>query len=152
MENLVKNSQRKRNHPKTLRYYKVKEESNPSRFFLQELMFYTSFDEETYDEWHDDSKCAEAYIEKLEEIRAVTRQIMEWVDDVDEARFYVEETLKIEANIEEIGDILDAQKQQDDQECEEEGIKEDPLYEHLDLGEHNENEFLPSRDWYRKID
>ena len=56
---------RKREHPKALRYYKVKEESNPSRFFLQELMFYTSFDEETYDKWHDDDKCIEAYMEKI---------------------------------------------------------------------------------------
>ena len=55
---------RKRKHPKALRYYKVKEDSNPSRFFLQELMFYTSFDEETYDKWHDDEKCVEAYMEK----------------------------------------------------------------------------------------
>ena len=101
---------------------------------------------------NDDTKCAEAYKEKEEEIRAVKRQIMEWLEDVDEARFYVEENLKNEAKVKEIGDAIDAQKQQDDLDCEEEGIEEDPLYEHLGLGEHNENEFLPSLDWHRKID
>ena len=32
---------RKRRHPKAIRYFKSKQENNPARFFLQELMFYT---------------------------------------------------------------------------------------------------------------
>ena len=39
-----------------------------------------------------------------------------------------------------------------DLECEEEGIEADPLYGHLDLGDHNELEILPSREWYKKIE
>ena len=46
----------KRKHPKDLRTFKIKQEVDPSRFFLQELMLYTSFDEKTYNEWHDDDK------------------------------------------------------------------------------------------------
>ena len=143
---------RKRKHPKAIRYYKVKEDSNPSRFFLQELMFYTNFDEATYNEWHDESKCAEAYILNIDVIKAVKKQVMEWIDDVDEARYYVEETLKNEAKVEEYGDLIDAQNKQDVLECEEEGNEADPLYGHLDLGDHNEHEFLPSFNWYKKID
>ena len=54
----------------TLRYFKVKQENNPARFFLQELMFYTCFDEKTYDEWHTDELCIEAYLKKEAEIKA----------------------------------------------------------------------------------
>ena len=115
-------------------------------------MFYTSFDEENYSEWHDDGKCAEAYIGKTDEIKAVKNQIMEWLEDVDEARYHVEETLKFETKVEEVSNILDAQKKQDDMECEEEGVEADPLYEHLDLGDHNELETPPSRDWYKTIE
>ena len=53
-------------------------------------MFYTSYDENTYDEWLDDEKCIEAYMNKKEEIQAVKKQVMEWLDNVDEARYYVE--------------------------------------------------------------
>ena len=105
---------RKRKHPKALRYYKVKEESDPSRFFLQELMFYKSFDEETYSEWHDDGKCAEAFIGKTDEIKAVKNQIMEWLEDIDEARYHVEDTFKYETKVEEVGNVLGSQKKQDD--------------------------------------
>ena len=34
---------RKRKHPKSLRFYKVKRELNPARFFLHELMMYRHF-------------------------------------------------------------------------------------------------------------
>ena len=84
---------RKRKHPKALRYFKVKQENSPYRFFLQELMFYTNFDESTYDAWHNDDICLEAYLEKQNEIRAVKKQVMEWIDDVEEARYCVEEAL-----------------------------------------------------------
>ena len=60
--------------------------------------------------------------------------------------------MKYEAKVEEVSNALDAQKKQDDLECEEVGIEADPLYEHLDLGNHNELEILPSRDWYKKIE
>ena len=115
-------------------------------------MFYTSYDENTYDEWHDDEKCIEAYMKKREEIKAVKKQVMEWLDNVDEAMYYAEEALKNEVKIDEVGDVLDAENNQDKLDCEEEGIEADPMYEHLDRGDHNENEFLPSNNWCKRID
>ena len=47
---------RKRKHPKSLRFYKVKRELNPARFFLHELMIYKHFGPEEYERWHDDKK------------------------------------------------------------------------------------------------
>ena len=54
--------------------------------------------------------------------------------------------------MEEYGDVIDAQNKQDLLECEEEGNEADPLYGHLDLGDHTEHEFLPSCNWYKKIE
>ena len=68
---------RKRKHPKAIRYFKVKLENDPARFFLQELMFYTIYDEETYKLWHDDDECIEAYFAKEKEIEARKRVLME---------------------------------------------------------------------------
>ena len=85
---------RKRKHPKALRFYKPDQENNPVRYFLQELMLYTSYDEKTYDDWHDDELCIKAYLEKEEEIRVNKKQVIEWLEDVEESRHYVEEVLK----------------------------------------------------------
>ena len=55
-------------------------------------------------------------------------------------------------NLENVETTLDAEKQQADLDCEEEGIESDPQYEHLDLGDHNEHEFTPSTNWCKTID
>ena len=60
--------------------------------------------------------------------------------------------MKNDVNIEEVANILDGQKQQADFDCEEEGTEADPQYDHLDRGNHNEYEFLPSNNWCKKID
>ena len=143
---------RKRKHPKALRFFKVKQEKNTVRYFLQELMLYTSFDEQTYNKWHDDEKCIIAYMEAAESIKAVKKQVMEWLEDVEEGRYYVEECLKNQVETEEIGTILDAQKEQEQVDCEEEGNETDPLYEHLDLGNHNEHDFSPTTKWCKTIE
>ena len=146
------NFMKKRKHPKSIRYFKVKQDNNPARFFLQELMFYTIFDENTYNIWHDDDKCIEAYLEKKHEIEARKKVLMEWLDPVEEARYFVEECLKNEVNLEDVETKLDAEKKQADLECEEEGIDPDPQYDHLDLGDHSEYEFVPCTDWCKTID
>ena len=143
---------KKRKHPKALRLFKVKRENNPARFFLQELMLYTCFDEKMYNDWHDDDKCMQANLEKEEEIRAVKNQVMEWLEDVEEGRYFVEETMKNQIETGEIGEVLDVENEKYIEECEEEGIEADPLYEHLDRGDHNENEFSPFSNWCKKIE
>ena len=82
---------KKRKHPKALRFFKPNVENNPARYFQQELMLYTSFDEKTSDDQHDDDQCIKTYLEKEEEIKAIKQQVMEWLEDVEEARHYVEE-------------------------------------------------------------
>ena len=143
---------RKQKYPKALRFYKARQEKNSRRYVLQELMLYTSYDEKTYNEWHDDDKCIKAYLEAHEDIQKVKSYVMEWLENVEEGRYYVEEVLKNETNTKETGEILDAEKEQDVMDCEDEGIENDPMYDHLDLGNHNEQEFGPSTKWCKTIE
>ena len=77
---------------------------------------------------------------------------MEWLEPVEEARYYAEEALKNEVKVDDVEDVLDSEKKQDNLDCEEEGNEADPQFQHLDLGDHNENEFIPSTTWCKKID
>ena len=77
---------------------------------------------------------------------------MEWLEDVEEGRYYVEECLKNQVDTTEIGENLDAEKEQDVHDCEEEGNEFDPLYEHLKLGNQNESDFNPSNQWCKTIE
>ena len=85
---------KKRRHPKALRFFKVKRELNPQRFFLHELMMYKSFSSEDYERWHDDEKCQEDYEKHKDVIRKVKGKVMEWMEDVEEARYFVEEAMQ----------------------------------------------------------
>ena len=98
---------RKRKHPKALRFFKVKRDLNPSRFFLHELMMYKNFDEKDYERWHDDEKCQDDYILYKDKMQKVKSKIMEWLEDIEEARFFVEEDNKNDLDLEETGEIMD---------------------------------------------
>ena len=105
-----------------------------------------------YDEWHTDDLCIEAYLEKRKEIDSRKKVLMEWLDPVNEARHFVEEIQKDDINLDDVEVVLDAEKMQADLDCEDEEVVIDPLYEHLDLGNHNENEFTPANNWCKSID
>ena len=123
---------KKRNSPKALRFYKPKADTNPGRYYLQELLLYKSFNKQMFDRWtKSDENCRKDYMAASDNIKKVKQIIMEWLEDVEEARLYVEETLQNEASTEEIGNAVDAEKEQEIHECEEEGIEEDPMYCHL---------------------
>ena len=93
-----------------MRFYKVKKDLNPARYFLHELMMYKSFNAEDYDRWHDDEKCLEDYEKFKDTIRKVKGKVMEWMEDVEEARYFVEEVMKNDVDVQEIGEEIDAEK------------------------------------------
>ena len=129
---------KKRNSPKAIRFYKPKCDTNPEKYFLQELLLYKTFDKNVYDRWTlSEESCTEDYNKELENIKKVKEKVMEWLEDVEEARMYVEESLKNEIETEDTGIDLDAEKEQEIDDCEEEGDVEDPQYSHL-----NPDEFL----------
>ena len=142
---------RKRRHPKALRFFKVKSDLNPARYFLHELMMYKSFDEKDYDRWHDEEKCQEDYWTYKDNIIKVKKQVMEWLEDVEEARFFVEEVSKNNLDLEETGENMDPEKQREDVECEMEGIEEDENYIHLDPEGLKDIVIPNSANWCKKL-
>ena len=91
-------------------------------------------------------------MEKRKEIDKRKKVLMEWLDPVNEARHFVEEIKKDDINLDDVEAVLDAEKMQADLDCEDEEVVIDPQYEHLDLGNHNENEFTPGNNWCKSID
>ena len=146
------NSLRKRKHPKSLRFYKVKKDLNPARFFLHELMMYRHFGQEDYDRWQDDDMCIQDYEKHKENIKSVKSKVMEWMEDVEEARYFVEEVMKNEVDIDEIGEKMDPQVHQDDIECDLDGLEEDEQYRHLDHTGLKDRDIPDAGNWYRKIE
>ena len=123
---------KKRSGPKSIRFYKAKNDRDPSRFYLHELMLYKSFTKVAYNNWcSDDSICTSEYLEHAESIKNVKEHVMEWISNVEEARLFVEETMANQIETDEVGGELDAEKEKDILDCLEEGDEEDPLYEHL---------------------
>ena len=143
---------RKRKHPKSLRFYKVKRELNPARFFLHELMMYRHFGKEEYERWQDDENCIADYEKYKKNIRNVKAKVMEWMEDVEEARYFVEEVMKNELDLEETGYNLDPEMNQEDIECDLDGLEEDEEYKHLDPDGLKDRDIPDSGSWYRKLE
>ena len=143
---------RKRKHPKSLRFYKVKKDLNPARFFLHELMMYRHFDQEDYERWQDDENCTKDYEKYKENIKKVKAKVMEWMEDVEEARYFVEEVMKNEVDLDEIGEKLDPEMHQEDIECDIDGLEEDEQYRHLDPTGLKDHDFPGTANWYRKLE
>ena len=123
---------KKRSGPKALRYYKAKNDRDPSRVFLHELMLYKNFNKDTYGHWcSDGSVCTSEYQEHAENILNVKEKIMEWISNVEEARLLVEEIMNNNVDTDAIGEEIDAEKELEILDCLEEGDEEDPTYKHL---------------------
>ena len=116
---------RKRRKPCALRFHKVKESNDPIGFMLSEVMLYRPLRDEVsrddvltlYKEKHDD----------ILKVEIVKSQVMEFLESVSEARFYAEEALK-ELDLELAGEVMDAEGEQDNEDCQEEGLLQHPDY------------------------
>ena len=119
---------RKRKKPAVLRFHKIKQSTSPEDHFFAEALLYTAFKSE--EELETRVKEAEKDgFETLErEINAVKIQVMEHLESNQEARHMAEEASK---NIAEMGDQLDPEGEQDNEDCLEEEIQLHPDYEHL---------------------
>ena len=128
---------KRRDYPACLRFHKVKEQTDPLKYFKNEIMLYTHFQSE--DELHfDDPEWVEAKFKessdgKKRNIQIVEEQVMEHLESVEEARYFVDELHK--NKIEEVADELDAENVQDDMECLEEEINDHPDFAHLNPDE-----------------
>ena len=123
---------RKRSFPREARFHKKREDTDPYRYFLSELMLYKGFTDEKELGSQDEVKCRNLYVSHKEALQEVKNSLLPYAQGVEEARYYEEEALK-EENAK-IGTILDVEKEQEIAECEDiDGIH--PDFAHLNPDE-----------------
>ena len=99
---------RKRRFPASVRFHKKRQDVDPHKFFLSELMLYFPFRDENKD-LHADSEelCAQLYLREYDNNCRVKAETMRHFNNVEEARFMVDEYLKNKKLKNEIGLDLD---------------------------------------------
>ena len=112
--------QMKLRKPLVLRSHQFKQSSDAHDFYYSELLLY--YPHKNNDELFPDDleMCRNKYLDKLDEINYVKSIVMPHLQRVEEGQARAMEIAKDE---EAIGNLLDAQKQQDDEECEDEGLE-----------------------------
>ena len=84
----------KRSFPKAARMHKKREDINPHRYFLSELMLYTGYTDEKQLGGDDEKKCRELYLENKDAIQYVKSHLMPFTDGVEEARHFVQQAMQ----------------------------------------------------------
>ena len=120
---------RRRKSPAVIRYHKSNKDKHYESWMLKELMLYTPYRESDLDDYENNT--AEIYMQKESWIRSVKAKVMEHLESVEEATYMVEQSTK-EIDMEAIGISLDAKLEQDNAECQLEGMSEHPDYLYLD--------------------
>ena len=123
---------RKRTYPKAARIHKKKEDTDPHRFFLSELMLYHGFTDEQDLGCDDQDKCRKLYLEKRDAIQYVKRHLMPFAQGVEEARHYVEQAMQNDEHVpSKIGEALDPEQEQVNEEWEDGEDELHPDFVHL---------------------
>ena len=139
----------KRSYPAVLRFNKVKHGDDPKKFMLHKLMLYRPTRKEI-----ELSEVQEMYDETYKgkrKVDIVKNQVMEHLEGVEEARYYVDQVKK-ELDISETAIALDAAKEQDNADCEEEGTEEHAEFLHIDPGQIATDSDKHTSGIYKKID
>ena len=97
---------KRRQMPAVLRFYKSNKDTNPLRFFLQELVLFVPFGLKENGDMQNllqepDDKIVLLYEKYSQHIKEVKRQVLPFLEDVMEERFYVEE-IRRQLDVEEI--------------------------------------------------
>ena len=120
----------KRSFPAALKIFKYNVNHDAHAFYISELILYYPHRSEADLALDDIDQCFELY--QCSGINTVKAQVMPHMQGVEEARYHVEETLKnqsVEQNaLEEVGILLDAQAEQENQDDLDEGMEESDVY------------------------
>merc|ERR1712240_880480 len=124
----------KRTFPRALRFFKKNFDLNPHKFYLAELILYFPFRDENDLYPNDEHKCEKLYRDNEEKIKRVKAQVMPYLESVEEAQLIYERSKdNREESIQDImGAELDAEKEQEVADGDEEGEEEHPEYLHID--------------------
>ena len=112
---------KRRKIPAVLRFYKSNKDTNPLRFFLQELILFVPFGLEENGDMKNmlqesDDQIVLLYEKYQHHVKEVKRQVLPFLEDVTEERFYVEE-IRRQMQLEEIGRELAPGKELDNMEA-----------------------------------
>ena len=112
---------KRRQIPAVLRFYKSSKDTNPLRFFLQELVLFVPFGLEENGDMKNllqesDDQIVLLYEKYQHHIKEVKRQVLPFLEDVMEERFYVEE-IRRQMELEEIGREVAPGKELDNMEA-----------------------------------
>ena len=123
---------KKRSFPKAARIHKKKEDTDPHRYFLSELMLFHGFIDEQDLGCDDEDKCRKLYLEKKDAIQFVKSHLMPFAQGIEEARHYVEQAKQNEEQPENnVGEELDPEKEQENEECNDGEDQLHPDFAHL---------------------
>ena len=123
----------KRTFPRALRFFKKNFDLDPHKFYLTELILYFPFLDENDLFPNDAKKCEQLYRDNEEKINRVKAQVMPFLESVEEAQIVYEQSKDKEGTIEEkMGAELDAEKEQEVADAEEEDDEDHPDYLHID--------------------
>ena len=126
----------KRHQPKAARIHKKREDNDPHRFFLSELMLYTAYTDEEQLGANNFEKCLDLYLEKKDAIQFVKSKLMPYTQGVEEARHYLDEVMADEtAATKNIGNELDPEQEKEIIECTEDVDELHPDFAHLNPDE-----------------
>ena len=70
-----------------MRIHKKREDYDPHRFFLSELMLYTAYTDEKNLVPNDENKCRKLHFEKKADIEYVKKPLLPFAQGVEEARY-----------------------------------------------------------------
>ena len=138
----------KKRSPRCIRFHKYKKTTDRHQYFFSQMQLFLPHEKED-DLYPDDSElCEKLYLENQEYIQAVKHHVMPHFEKVVESRERAEEFIS------NIGDVLDANKEQEEEECEAEGVREHPSLDILDrTGTLNEEPTISTGDrTFRKIE
>ena len=131
---------KRRQQPACLRFHKVSEDKDSTAFMMNELMLYSPMTEELQsDRIFDLYNQEHQGVKKVEIVKA---QVMEYLESVEEARIMLAQVEnEIDEFLAETAAALDPQGEQDNDDCQEEGVMDHPDFLHLDpslLGQETE--------------
>ena len=104
---------KRRTAPAALRSYQPKQDVNPIRYFLHELMLYVPWGAEGQPNLLDitDEEIHLLYVQWENHITEVKKNIMPHLEDIQEARYWLKEAEKLDT--EQVGDVLAAEREQE---------------------------------------
>ena len=136
-----------------MRIHKKREDNDPHRYYLSELMLYTAYTDEQDLFCDDEEKCRALYLKEKDNIQYVKKHLMPFAQGVEEARYYVQEALKESRQESNMGNELDPELEQEIDECQEEEDLLHPDFIQLNPDDLElENDIRQTKKTFRTID